>query len=1097
MEEKNRKNSPQKEREGEPLRVREKLAEYGGLTPEQYAGFTPSEKEVWDILIQSGGVSSNMSTRLIPAIESLEKKGLVDTKDITEKLPEEVPSPEAKAIEEETKPADLPNRIEELDEKLNEIGATPLKKLLEGKRILDLIMKGQDMAARQAFAEGKEKGIFSAKEYYQDMIKGAKERGWVQAEVRKMINDLKDIPKRLNKISPAEADPVREVLEDLDLIQSGKVKGIRLTKIRDWFERNKKHTELPDYIMEDLARIDKRAIRDLKVNELRSIHMSVMHYVTLNETKNKIEVGRELKEEMRVLRDCIAEMKSPKQIKSDIVSSQRDPLAKIKSTGQLILDTLGIRHDHFDLIIETLAGLNSNMYKVLYQTVKDGVTEELRYRQEAFENFQSDVNIDKFKEKYKIRDIGDWASNTIKVGKFDLSRGLRMSLYRHSLNPDNLRHLLQGGFCLPLSKTPFLAHKITKTELSDILDSLSSAELEYAGIGVTNLFEKQWKELNRVFYKKNGYFLPKEFRYFPIDVTELSIPHDVEAKSALEEFKNEWIRIGIKKGMLEKRKMSSLPINLHDINYVINKSVMNSAAYIGLEIPLSNASKLLYNKTFKAEMFNRYGPQTWIEIEKGLKDIAGNWQSYTTVQKLFIQLKNRLTTAILSISFAIPKQVLSFALYNVYVKPKYLLQGYEEYIMHPQEVIKRIKMYSPEFKERIEGGFERDIADIFKSNIGRRVYRGAKTISEKLMGGIKFFDLNAVAPGMYGAMLQTIDEFKNKKLSSEVKKALDMTEKDIDRLTPIDKIRLGYKFADWVTERTQPMFSAEHRDSLSRGAALEIICTNFRGFTSQALNLIRRTTREAIRTGDPLAYAKVAKVYYLLFVINTGGVMFINALADRIYKRKRDKRPLWKRYLEGVLDSVASYFVLLRDIYWSVKMKAKMGTWMGPDISIPVTEFGNKLAEAFVEGIEVFTKKGEKRVDAAQRFLDDALYVITATQGLPYQTPKRIITGLMKETPVSSEELNKWIDKEIWGAIYSHLQRCELYPDEISQKDLRSIIKKSSIPNPSAQQVKTLAETILTRKTKGKYKPPQPKGFGKGFGEGFGKGFGKGFGEGF
>ena len=84
---------------------------------------------------------------------------------------------------------------------------------------------------------------------------------------------------------------------------------------------------------------------------------------------------------------------------------------------------------------------------------------------------------------------------------------------------------------------------------------------------------------------------------------------DIEKEEALERFRGSWTRIGLEKGMLEKRKRVKNPIYLNSMAYDLNRSVMKAAAYIGLELPLSNASKLLYNKDFRRELSDRYGTQ--------------------------------------------------------------------------------------------------------------------------------------------------------------------------------------------------------------------------------------------------------------------------------------------------------------------------------------------------------------------------------------------------------------------------------------------------------------------------------------------------------
>jgi len=840
-------------------------------------------------------------------------------------------------------------------------------------------------AARVAFREGRKEEVAR----YREIIAKARERRKLRVLIRNMVKNMKKALTGVDKMSPEHGEPIKNLLDGIDLVRMNKKTELRLTKTREFLE-NDPDAEVPSYVEERVKRLDKKNLNDISLDELISVYTAVMHHVHLNKLKNKIKVGRERRRAKQVLQSSISEMRNPKVIENEIVSSQPGTFKGVKKIGSLLKDTFGIRHDHFDLIIESLAGANSTMDKVLFQEIKKGIINQLRYKQEVYSKYNEDLG--NFSEKYDIEDISAWLNEEIETGRFKFTRGERMALYRHSLNNDNRRAILEGGFGFKTSDMPNAVHRMTEDELNAILDNLTDAEKAFAGKGVDNLFEAQAKELDRIFYEKNGYPMPKEDNYYPKDVMPLSRGIDLEKEEALEKFRGRWTRIGLEKGMLEKRKRVKNPIYLNSIAYDLNKSVMKAAAYIGLELPLSNASKLLYDKNFRRELSNRYGEQTWREIEKGLRDIAGDWQTYTTTEELLIRAKNNLSTAFLGLNpFVMFKQVLSFPVYLPYVKAEYLAQGMLDFISHPLELSERHKMYSPEYLERVEGGYSRDVADVFKKAAQKRMYAGKATIKEKFMGGIQLFDKFAIIPGMQGAVLQVLDEFAKGKLSREVKTALDMEDSDIANLTAKEEMKLAYKFADYATERTQPMFSPEHRSSLSRGASIEKLGTMFGSFTNQALNLMRRSYREAARTKDPGAYKKLAKSLFVIMVINTLGVMLIDDLRDKILGRKK------KRLLPEILDTWAGYMFFIRDLASSVISKIEKGTFLGYDVEWPVGRIPELLSNTIANGVGAFTakdedkeKQSEKRKKMAFRFIDDALSLSLMMYGIPYETPKKL-----------------------------------------------------------------------------------------------------------
>lgn len=188
------------------------------------------------------------------------------------------------------------------------------------------------------------------------------------------------------------------------------------------------------------------------------------------------------------------------------------------------------------------------------------------------------------------------------------------------------------------------------------------------------------------------------------------------------------------------------------------------------------------------------------------------------------------------------------------------------------------------------------------------------------------------------------------------------------------------------------MFSPEHRSSLSRGATLEKLATMFGAFTNQALNLMRRTYREVRRTGDKAAYAKCAKALFLILVVNTMGVMAIDEIRNRLYGRKGTS-------IAGrILNTWTGYMFFVRDLASSVISKIEKGTFLGYDVELPIQRVPELLSNVIANGVKVFTEKSDKkRSKAATRFVDDAFNLILTMQGIPYETPKKLIVSATKQ----------------------------------------------------------------------------------------------------
>lgn len=846
---------------------------------------------------------------------------------------------------------------------------------------LKAVMKAERRVARGAFAAGKkQEGLRRA-----TLAMVAREMQKQRKYRNKMIKDLKKVD--TSEMSSANAEPINAMMAEMDLVKPTKKTIFQLERSRQYLEDNA-DAELPDYVLEDLKRLDKKNVRDVTIEELESIHDAIMQHVAIETKKQQIRVGKEDRRAETVLTDSIKEMKPAKEIVIE-TAFRPEEFAGVKKTGKLIKDTLGIRSDHYDLVVERLAGANSTMDKVLYQGIKEGTLKETKFIQDIFVKFQQDLK----DAGLKIPNTDKWLEERRKVGGVDLSRNQRMAVLRHSLNPDNTTAITEGGTGTRIKKRN-IVYDMPEKKFNQILKSITAEERKFAGIPVDNLFEATWQAMNRVFHEKYGYDMPriKEGKYYPKDVMPIGRGKDFESEEALEKFKGKWTRVGLEKGMLEKRVGSKKAIYLNPMTYDINKAVLRAAAYVGLEIPLSNASKLLYNKDFKRELSNRYDEITWKEIEKGLRDVAGAREAYGTVEELLLKLRANLTTGTLGLNPFVPlKQPLSFVCYWPYVDMRHMMAGLADFAVHPKEVTNRHKLMSVEFKERLEGGFSRDITEVLGQKAERKLYGGKKGFKQRTMTGVQWFDIGAVGPGMQGAVLQVLDEFKDGHLSRQVKKALDMEDKNISKLTAEEKMQQAYKYADYATERSQPMFSALHRSSLSRGTPFEKLFTQYSSFTNQALNLIRRSWLDVRMSKSPAAMKTMGKVLFAVLVANAVGNVGIDRLRDWMYGREK------KAALAQILKSWAGYFYFVRDVATSVESIVRMGSFMGYDVQVPVMRIPNLLARTIGEGMRMFTQaRTIQKKKAALKFLDNGAELLFTSIGLPYSPTRNMIRGLTR-----------------------------------------------------------------------------------------------------
>jgi hypothetical protein len=890
--------------------------------------------------------------------------------------------------------------------------ATGQKKLseiqIDESTALKAQMQAARRAAREAYAAGKSAGTKAAKDKatarYQKAVRDYKEKRKEYIDnhkqrtyLNKTIAYFKTVVKKLNnpekyKIPEEEAAPLRKLFEGIDLTKLSQKKKLQLSATMRHLEKNP-NMELPDRVLEQLERLEKVPLRDMTTEDVQAVEQMVRHYMHLANLKKKIIRKRKLVWLGQTVQESVGEMKNLDHVAGEIISSARGVKEKIKDKASFFKDLFGLWSMHYDLLTESIAGPESIVHDILYRQVKDGIRKMKEYRSKTFREFAEAAS--SIADQYGIKDIKKWLDETIvktpvtdkrtnKKVTVAFTRGEVMSLYRHSRLDDNRTALLKGGFGLRGAKYRNRVYLFDSEEsLNQVVGFLSRPELLIAGETVDRMLDNQGQLISGVYRLKNGIEMERVGLYWRKDVVPTERREIGEEESSfLERFREKYTRVTVPKGFTRGRVESKKAILIGSFDSELSKSIHDAAAYIGLEIPVSNASQLLYDPTFRNEFEDRYGERYWRALDKGLRDIVGEKDLYDELEDALLKYRSNLSAAVLGLNPAVMlKQVVSLPLFSVYVKPQYLMKAVVNGAFPHSKAEERHKQWSPEYLERVESGYSRDVAEVFQSvSTHRKLLGGKKKFKERMMSGIQWFDRAAVVPGMEGAVMQVLDEIEKGELSESVKVALSIRNEDITGLSVADKMRVAYRYADFVVERTQPMFSPEHRSTLSRGNAVVKMFTMFSSFTNQAQNLIVRTAKEGKRTGN---YKPFVTAMFVLLVLNPMAVMFIDSMRDKLYGRDNDDDPR-KGWVANWFKSVAGYIYFVRDL----AQKAISGY----DIETPATKWLNDFAEAISYGIAAVLNLDDeaKRDKYIVKFADNALETALTYAGIPWSTPKKL-----------------------------------------------------------------------------------------------------------
>ena len=184
-----------------------------------------------------------------------------------------------------------------------------------------------------------------------------------------------------------------------------------------------------------------------------------------------------------------------------------------------------------------------------------------------------------------------------------ITKGMRMGLYLHSKNNDNMRHITQGGFKVPsvekggyefyrkenyaeaYANNHAVRIRLTKAEVARIVSGMSAEEKAFAD-AVSYYYDTMSKrELTRVHETLKGWSPFNVENYMPIETDDAFNHVDYETMQTDGTMSTP--------GFSLERVKSGKAVILRDLNLTAFNSVEQHAKFIGLAIPVRNMNKLL------------------------------------------------------------------------------------------------------------------------------------------------------------------------------------------------------------------------------------------------------------------------------------------------------------------------------------------------------------------------------------------------------------------------------------------------------------------------------------------------------------------------
>ena len=476
----------------------------------------------------------------------------------------------------------------------------------------------------------------------------SKLRGKAGPEIRAQVGEvLKDIDTQARQITPAGLENLQALQRAYEEAReaAGYVDG---ENMGNWIPK--------PYIEERLAALTKKHVNDMSLEEVVDLGRTVAGLENAIRTQNQM-IGEEF--------DATIE-ESAKGVREDVESSRG---AKAGFLHKWLME----EHLSPRRFLDMLGGWKTDgAMSKLSKSLEDGQTRMLDYQRRAVQSFDPFLS-KKANRQWLEKASGkkaEWTSYTVLDGysedggsykTIELTPMMKISLYLHSRNMDNLRHIQTGGIVIPnkaLYQKGKMAEAYAQGErirmnpetVRKIAGELTETERTFANHMIT-LFDNISKDaINEVSLQLDGFERAGVENYMPIETDRSFLKSDVagEARAATVE------GIG---SIANERVHASNPIMLSDASDVLMRQIDKVSRYYGYAIPIRNFQAVNnfvfheegapFSTSIKEIMDRKWGSGAEQYITKMLEDLQSSGRRGDMMSSALSKLRGNLAGATL------------------------------------------------------------------------------------------------------------------------------------------------------------------------------------------------------------------------------------------------------------------------------------------------------------------------------------------------------------------------------------------------------------------------------------------------------------------
>lgn len=581
--------------------------------------------------------------------------------------------------------------------------------------------------ALQRVRTQRDEKIAALKQHYADVKKAAAERKADSAARTKLLK----IARRLNnkKLPAVSRALLNEYIGDLDLI-SKSITGQtleNLATLRDWYESLSDKSSPnydPDFLSdpateERIKRLSKKHIGDMTSEEVAELTEALLNIENELRTEKKTIDTEDKRDTYMQGLQAIDDVENSKGSKKGVIDKY------------IVTESLAPTRQ-----MHRITGYNDD--DPLYQRTQelaDGQRKMFDYQRRANAKFQKYLDDKNFIKRItgkdatwiKIRGIGE-NGKTVDV---EITPAMRMSLYLHSLNDQNLKHIRDGGITVP-DKARYIKGqiadayaegqtvKLTPSAVRSVISGMTEQERAFANAAHRYFNGMSRDEINAVSEKLKGYSIAQVENYFPIN-TDTAF-----TKSDFESLKFDGTLDGM--GFLKERiNNAANPIMLRDMNDVLNQSINQHSKYVGLAIPVRNFNKVWgvtkssfnedgtrngYESSVQKKVAQKWGKDAVDYVEKMMKDLQNTGGKTENWDKALNKIRSNYAQAVLTLNASVAlKQAASYPTAAAVIGFKPLARAMADF---GRVDLDKIAQYTPLQWYRSQGYSSQELGDMAK-----------------------------------------------------------------------------------------------------------------------------------------------------------------------------------------------------------------------------------------------------------------------------------------------------------------------------------------------------------------------------------------------